>query len=141
VCGVALLRHWFMDIPHDDDAPRHVVELYRVLVLGVPAMLLVAGAVLLEAKWTFPRPLLQLGDASYSIYLTHFFIPGLCAKVFVTAGLAHVNANLFVGVCLMLILVVGVVFYRYVETPMLKAWRKRPQGVRAPQAAVKVSLR
>jgi peptidoglycan/LPS O-acetylase OafA/YrhL len=141
VCGVALLRHWFIDIPGDGDAPRHVVELYRVLALGVPAMLLVAGAVLLESKWTFPRPVLQLGDASYSIYLTHFFIPGLCAKLFVAAGLAHVNANLFIGVCLMLILIVGVVFYRYVETPMLKAWKKRPATSRAPRRpAVKILL-
>jgi exopolysaccharide production protein ExoZ len=140
VCGVALLRHWFMDIPHDDEAPRHVVELYRVLVLGVPAMLLVAGAVALESRWTFPQPLLQLGDASYSIYLTHFFIPGLCAKLFVAVGLAHANANLFVGVCLMLILIVGVVFYRYVETPMLKAWKRSAPARTPARPAVKISL-
>lgn len=135
LCGVLLLRYWFMDIPRDEQAPRHVVELYRVLVLGVPAVLVVAGAVLLEARWTFPRPLLVLGDASYSIYLTHFFVPGLCAKVLVWAGLAHVDANLYVGFCLMLILAVGLVFYRYVETPMLKAW-KRGAPARASRQAV-----
>ncbi|MGE5524054.1 MAG: acyltransferase family protein [Rhodospirillaceae bacterium] len=138
--GALLLRYWFMDIPRDEEAPRHVVELYRVLVLGVPAALLVTGAVLLESRWTFPRPVLHLGDASYSIYLTHFFVPGLCAKLFVWMGLAHVNANLFVGVCLMLIVMVGLFFYHYVESPMLKAWKRtRPAAVRT-RPAVKISL-
>lgn len=139
LCGVALLRHWMIDIPAEGAAPRHIAELYRVLALGVPAALLVAGAVLLERTWAFPRPVLHLGDASYSIYLTHFFIPGLCAKLFVWAGLAHADANLFVGVCMTLIVLCGLFFYRYVEMPMLKAWKRRPAASRAP-AAVKVLL-
>jgi exopolysaccharide production protein ExoZ len=141
LCGVALLRYWLIDIPRDDQAPRHVVELYRVAVLGVPAALLVTGAVLLESRWTFPRPLLQLGDASYSIYLTHFFIPGLCAKALVWAGLAHVNANLYAGLCFMVILAVGIVFYRYVETPMLKAWKRGAPARASRRPAANVSLR
>lgn len=139
LCGVALLRHWMIDIPAEGAAPRHIAELYRVLALGVPAALLVAGAVLLERTWAFPRPVLHLGDASYSIYLTHFFIPGLCAKLFVWAGLAYADANLFVGVCMTLIVLCGLFFYRYVEMPMLKAWKRRPAASRAP-AAVKVLL-
>ena len=138
--GAVLLRYWFIDIPADTVEPRHVVELYRVLALGIPAVLVVSGAVLLESKWTFPKPVLHLGDASYSIYLTHFFVPGLCAKLFVWSGFAQVNANLYAATCFVLIAAVGLFFYHYVEMPMLKAWRRQTPArvTRAP--AVKVLL-
>lgn len=46
----------------------------RVIVFGVPAALIVAGAALYEKTAAVPRLpwLLLLGDASYSIYLWHF---------------------------------------------------------------------
>jgi peptidoglycan/LPS O-acetylase OafA/YrhL len=64
-CGMLLLRHWMIHIPEENTAPRQVAELYRVVALGLPAAMLVAGGVLLERRWTFPAPLLLLGDASY----------------------------------------------------------------------------
>ena len=51
-------------------------ENFRTLTWGLPALMIVAGAVALEsgAATMLPRWLLELGDASYSIYLTHGFV-------------------------------------------------------------------
>jgi peptidoglycan/LPS O-acetylase OafA/YrhL len=58
----------------------------------------------------------------------------------VRAGLATANPNLFVGVCLVLIVIAGVLFYRYVESPMLRAFkRRRPRA--APGAAAGAAVR
>lgn len=49
---------------------------WRWLVWGVPAALVVAGALGLEASGRLPRlaPLLVLGNASYALYLTHVLV-------------------------------------------------------------------
>ena len=48
----------------------------RVLCWGVPAMLIVGGAVLLDPLLAgrIPRAVLHLGDASYSLYLSHLLV-------------------------------------------------------------------
>jgi exopolysaccharide production protein ExoZ len=53
-----------------------VSENARVLTWGIPAFAIVAGAVSLEpvVAPALPRWLLTLGDASYSIYLSHGFV-------------------------------------------------------------------
>lgn len=57
------------------------VSMIRVLYWGIPAALIVYGALTMERHFTeWSRPLAMLGDASYSIYLFHLFpillIPG-----------------------------------------------------------------
>jgi peptidoglycan/LPS O-acetylase OafA/YrhL len=49
---------------------------WRFLVWGMPAAMMVAGAVGLEASCgaRIPRLVLLLGDASYAIYLVHLFV-------------------------------------------------------------------
>ncbi len=67
------------------------------------------------------KPLLWLGDASYSIYLTHFLLLSALAKVAVRldaqASLSPVVWWVFVVVGSV---VGGLVFYRLVEQPLLK---------------------
>ncbi|MFO0805244.1 MAG: acyltransferase [Gemmataceae bacterium] len=43
----------------------------RVLTFGPPAVLIVYGCVATEGTWRVPRSMVQLGEASYSLYLTH----------------------------------------------------------------------
>lgn len=51
----------------------------RWLLAGIPAMLIVGGCLLLERQSRIPEisPLTLLGNASYSLYLCHFFVIGL----------------------------------------------------------------
>lgn len=102
-------------------------ENLRVLTWGFPALAIVAGAVSLEplAAHALPRWSLALGDASYSIYLSHGFVlpafmlvmgrlvpPGLAAEV------------LTVAVCISLSSIAGWVIFIAVERPMLRALKR-----------------
>lgn len=52
-------------------APVPAEEGFRLLTRGVPAALLFAFVLLSESKIRWPRAIILLGDASYSIYLVH----------------------------------------------------------------------
>jgi exopolysaccharide production protein ExoZ len=103
------------------------VEPVRLLVFGLPAFLIVAGALALEPLPAWPVPKF-LGDASYSIYLVHGLAIGFCARLL---GLFH-----FVPVFLLVIvsiaggILLGSACHLLVEQPLLgifhPARRKRP---------------
>ena len=98
-------------------------DLLRPLLWGVPATLIVAGAVALEPKRPLQPPpaLLRLGDASYAIYLCHFI------AVAVVAGLiGPAPAWRFVPVAIVVSLAVGLVFHRWIERPLIAACRTAP---------------
>jgi exopolysaccharide production protein ExoZ len=84
----------------------------------VPAALIVFGAVSLESGNTVPtiRVLKILGDASYSIYMTHWFawlaVSIVVAKLGGSLSLAIYFATIFVAIIL------GVATYVCVEQPM-----------------------
>jgi exopolysaccharide production protein ExoZ len=94
----------------------------------LPALAIVAGAVALEKHVAEALPwwLLALGDASYSIYLTHgFVVPviGLGFFYFHWTGLAAETTAVLA--CLVASATVGWIVYRMVERPMMLAL-KRP---------------
>ena len=68
-----------------------ISENTRVLTWGIPAFVIVAGAVSLEpfVAPALPRWLLTLGDASYSIYLSHGFLLPALGLLFGRAGFAR----------------------------------------------------
>lgn len=100
----------------------------RPLSWGLPALAIVAGAVSLESRAAnmLPRWLLGLGDASYSIYLTHGFalpVLGLVVVFFHRTGLfAEAIAVL---ACLVASSIVGAVVYRLIERPMMLSLKRR----------------
>jgi exopolysaccharide production protein ExoZ len=105
-----------------------VSENARVLTWGIPAFAIVAGAVSLEAfvAPNLPRWLLTLGDASYSIYLSHgFVLPvlGLLFARFVSPG--ERTEGLTIILCLLVSSIVGWVVFVLIESPMLRALRRR----------------
>ncbi|PRD42548.1 acyltransferase [Phyllobacterium phragmitis] len=57
---------------------------WRIIYWGLPAAAIVAGFVAIERAGMFPgqalRPLERLGDASYSLYLTHGIVLGIIGK-------------------------------------------------------------
>jgi len=104
-------------------------ENLRVLTWGIPAFAIVAGAVSLEpvVAAALPHWMLALGDASYSIYLSHgFVLPTLMLLI----G-RHVSPGLWteavtIILCLVASSIAGWVLYRLVENPMLQLLRRYP---------------
>lgn len=99
---------------------------WRGIQWGIPAAAVVAGALALERTWgrMMPAWALQLGDASYSIYLTHGFVLPVGGAI-----LAHIGIHWFgcVPVSILLLtlssVTAGVMIYRLLEVPMMR-WFK-----------------
>lgn len=101
---------------------RIAPEAWRELAAGASAAVVIAGLVARERQRAFavPRPLLALGAASYSIYLTHFPLLSLLAKLAVAGGLVgRVPAGVAFVVVVALAVVGGFLFHRLVERPLL----------------------
>lgn len=94
----------------------------RVLAFGLPSALVVAGLVRLEAEGRIqpPRIAVRLGDASYSLYLTHVFVLSLSGRVWGSldaTGTSIANAA-FVFSTGATCCVTAHLVHRYVERPM-----------------------
>jgi peptidoglycan/LPS O-acetylase OafA/YrhL len=107
----------------------------RTLVFGLGATLIVAALVELErqSRVEIPGWLQRLGDASYSIYLVHFFELSLFAKLIWASGgdrilPAPVAFVLLAGLSLL----VGTLCYVGVERPLLRILGGGRKGVSLP---------
>jgi exopolysaccharide production protein ExoZ len=103
-------------------APEHS----RCLVWGIPAALVVAGAVTIEARRGMPTvpPLLVLGDASFSIYLVNVFVVAAVWRL-----MERAPVPLYCTAAMIATAVIGIVFWRAVERPLTRAarhWVHRP---------------
>jgi exopolysaccharide production protein ExoZ len=107
-------------------------ELWRPLIWGLPAAMIVAGALSLEMAGGVPRwrPLERLGDASYSLYIIH--LP-------VTAGVAHAVGTqrpwLFIPLALSVSITAAFACRAWVEKPLLDRLRGRAGGIEPPYAS------
>jgi len=107
-------------------------------VVGVGPALAVAGVVVME-PWLSgrtPRPLLVLGDASYSIYLFHPLVAPVVPAVFAKLGLIEPDAAF--ALAAIFAICASMVVYYGVEMPVLR-WMKRVFSVSLsakPQAEV-----
>ena len=103
----------------------------RPFVWGLPALAIVTAALALESRWGASAPafLLLLGDASYSLYLTHTLVLPLVVALF---RRVHSPALLQSGVITLaavtLSLVGGLLCYQLVERPILHFFRVRALG-------------
>ena len=110
-------------------------SLWRPLLWGAPAALVLAGAVSLEAEGRAPRSrlLARLGEASYSIYLCHWPVVVMVFKL-VGPGRAWLSVPLGVGAAVL----TGLAFWRFVEQPLLRWGARRlfaPRPALVAQAA------
>jgi peptidoglycan/LPS O-acetylase OafA/YrhL len=106
-------------------------ENLRALTWGVPALAIVAGAVSLEGRIAaaIPRWLSALGDASYSIYLTHgFALPVLGLVVVFFHWTALPAEALTILACLVVGSAVGWVVYVVVERPIMLSVKRRAKA-------------
>ncbi len=107
----------------------------RVLFWGLPALLLVTGAVSIERNGPVPNlaPLRALGDASYSLYLIHGLAISATVRALALVGLEApaliFTASIVAGV------VAGLIAYRLVEQPAQKLFHTGLSAHRRPKIA------
>lgn len=111
-----------------DLLPAETVERARLLLWGLPGAALLLAAVSLESwisarRWHLPR---LLGDASYSIYLSHGFILPPCGLVLGKTGLHGLGGAMIAFVVAILVsCAAGIALYRWVERPMTESLARR----------------
>jgi peptidoglycan/LPS O-acetylase OafA/YrhL len=113
---------------------------YRGLSVGVPALLVVAGAVMIERLHGVPkiRSLHLLGNASYSLYLSHTIVLSAVGQLWRKFPLEQIPGALLVFGCTAVAstIVVGVLIYFFIEVPMLRLGRLRILRVRPQQPQI-----
>ena len=101
----------------------------RALTYGVPATLIVGGALALErhravARFRLPH---LLGDASYSVYLCHGMLLSAAGQFWRRAGLFQIPGGeiLFAAFCLAFAACGGILLYLGFEKPTIRAFRSK----------------
>jgi exopolysaccharide production protein ExoZ len=119
-------------------------SLQRLLIWGLPAVLLAGGVVLARRAGSTAAPGLAarigawIGDISYSLYLSHFFAISMFSKVYFHYLINFKLPALLVGAALFgFCLLVGYACYLCIERPariLLNAWlddtQARPHAAR-----------
>ena len=108
--------------------PRQDGTLLRPLLWGVPAAAMLAAALSLEDSVgrRVPPWVLLIGDASYSIYLTHGFVLPVVAMLLEAMPWTGMRKMLPVIIAsLALCIGAGWMFYRWVELPLIHFFSRR----------------
>jgi exopolysaccharide production protein ExoZ len=93
---------------------------------GLPATLIVAAAAFgprLSASWIV-TPLVVLGDASYSLYLTHPFAIRPMRNIWMALN-GGAPFSLYVVLCLLAAIAAALLVYRWIERPITDLLRSR----------------
>lgn len=120
------LLSWFFGAP----------EALRVIFYGVPAVLVLMGACILEpmARTHYSRLWGLLGDASYSIYLFHGIALAICAGMWTRLGLGGGAWSLlmFIPMAIAVAVAGSCVAYLVLERPLLAMFRNPVALLRRP---------
>jgi exopolysaccharide production protein ExoZ len=114
----------------------------RLLVAGLPGAVIVASAMFLEAKGLAVRArwIELLGDASYAIYLTHFFVTQAATKLAIAARASSgPEAWLLTAATFAAVALVGAMVHLLAERPAHEALRRRVKQSRAPPVAERLA--
>ncbi len=99
----------------------------RVINFGIPAAMLVTGVVSLDMRYKVPYPKLfvAIGDASYTLYLSHILVISALGKLWQGVGLNQSVSNLiFILIGLLGCIGYALFAYKYIEQPLLSWTRK-----------------
>lgn len=115
---------------------------YRATIWGLAAAATLTGGVVGE-RWLdrfLPRFLVSIGEASYSLYLTHGFVLPVVGVVLARSGLSgNLLGVVLIVSCIVLSTLVALVVYRFVEAPITAKLRhlvgdRRQMGLAVTQA-------
>jgi peptidoglycan/LPS O-acetylase OafA/YrhL len=113
-------------------SPDENVLRTRILVWGLAALAMVTAAIALEAdlgRW-IPRWMLELGDSSYSLYLTHTMtLAGIGSLLSHFRGLDRSGYAVEWVFAAALCLLVGELVYRWVELPITHRMKGKKTAV------------
>jgi peptidoglycan/LPS O-acetylase OafA/YrhL len=108
----------------------------RLLTHGLPALIVVASAIILHesgVSWS-SRWVLALGNASYSLYLTHPFVTQATQKLGKSIGLTPMVALVGSLLTLVVVCLVGVATHLWLERPLTRFVKQRTQRLVASWA-------
>ncbi len=108
--------------------PYGLTQESHVLIYGIPSVLIIISSTLIEIK----NPLkiytifLYLGDASYSIYLTHYACLSALIKAAIVIKLnAFIALNFLLTIIIVITIILGCIFHSYIEKPLLTYLRQK----------------
>jgi peptidoglycan/LPS O-acetylase OafA/YrhL len=114
--------------PFPDDSEFMYRSIMRPVIYGIPAAMIVFGLLSVDSSGKLQRLpwLMLIGDASYSIYLSH---TTTLTMFRVISRVLHVPVQIpiigaaLVGAALICAILLGIVVFRYVELPLM-SWLK-----------------
>ena len=107
----------------------------RVWLWGLPSAMSVCGVVFAEKNGylnkLWKNSLFQIiGDSSYSIYLTHTIVFSMLVSIYNRTGI-FLNSDISVIAQLAIGTIVGILYYRFVEAPLLKFLNEGMRNLKA----------
>jgi len=98
----------------------------RIIIFGMPSFLIILFSIEVEKQgFIFNKYLILIGDASYSIYLSHLLTLNVVAKVFNIFLYENYIFELFMIIAMITIaLAWGLISYKYIETPIINFTKK-----------------
>lgn len=93
----------------------------RFIVFGIPSGLILYTVLSLESQWPSSKLATLLGDASYSIYISHTFVLKL---LYLGFNINRGEAVFFDIFTFLTALIAGVLIFKVLETPITK-WLKK----------------
>jgi exopolysaccharide production protein ExoZ len=127
---MSLIFKGYSSISEADFILKGIGSWKRFFLWGIPSAMLVFGLIFIEKnntdKFIKSKILLVLGDASYSIYLTH----QLFLLVYLSSNkriLIINNMNMDIKILLLTVLsiIIGYIFHKFFEIPILNYAKKK----------------
>ena len=119
---------------------KHEYDAWRVLYFGLPSVILTAGLLSLEGRRlvTFPALMIAIGDASYSLYLSHQLLQQFIGRIWKMLGLRDaLPPNLLFVIGIVAPIVAALICYRWFERPTTRwlnmKWRRRNDALATVQ--------
>jgi len=107
---------------------------HRVFAFCVPFALIIYSVTAKEdPNATRTSPLVSIGNATYSIYLSHTLLLSALGRIFMALPVRGVAAEIvFIVFCLVATNLFGLASYRFIEKPCLVFFRKKIYGSQKP---------